>query len=640
VARAVVLAVTVALLAPPSLAAARSPSRPDRSLYLTAKKARDRLTASARLQARRDEWEAVVIKFRKIVAQYPRSAYCDDALLAVGDLYRQMAEHFKATRYYGDANEAYDWLVREYPSSSLGEKALFSSFEIARVRNSRTEWVTAGRRYLANYPSTKNARIVRTALRERGRASTEGLPKESDGALARLFNLRSWSGDSSTRVVLDLEKRVKFRKGRLQHPDRLFLDLAGTRLHSNLETRKFPVEDGLLQQVRIAQFDEQTVRVVLDFKDIADDTIFFLDDPVRLVIDVRAQNAPEKRIADETTEPRFQSPRDEHPSVDQSADDRPDVSQASTATSPAAPDVAEARVAAQDDATENPEPPTPQADNEGHDSLGARLAEAPLPPRPNRSGDYSLPRQLGLGARRIVIDPGHGGHDPGTIGPSGIQEKDLVLDVALRLEKLIRRELGMDVIMTRRTDVFVPLEERTAIANTRKADLFLSIHVNSSRSGNAAGVETYYLNWAVDSHAEEVAARENAISPATLKDLGELIKRIQTNSKIEESRDFAASVQASMVSYLKPHNPVLSDRGVRRAPFYVLLGAQMPSILAEIAFVSHAREARLLSSPDYRQDIAEALLRGVRSYMESLNATKTRRTARSAARAPARRASR
>jgi N-acetylmuramoyl-L-alanine amidase len=244
---------------------------------------------------------------------------------------------------------------------------------------------------------------------------------------------------------------------------------------------------------------------------------------------------------------------------------------------------------------------------------------APPPPIANRAGSYSLARQLGLSARRIVIDAGHGGHDPGAIGPGGLQEKDLVLDVALRLEKLLRTELGADVVMTRATDVFIPLEERTAIANSKGADLFLSIHANSSRSRSARGIETYFLNFAKNAHAEEVAARENSISSATLKDLQNLVKAITLNTKIDESRDFAASVHEAMIDSLRPHYPQVLDRGVHQAPFYVLIGASMPSVLAEIAFVSHPQEEKVLRKPDYRQNIARSLAEGVRTYLTALN---------------------
>jgi N-acetylmuramoyl-L-alanine amidase len=251
----------------------------------------------------------------------------------------------------------------------------------------------------------------------------------------------------------------------------------------------------------------------------------------------------------------------------------------------------------------------------------------PEPPATNRAGSYSLARQLGLGARRIVIDAGHGGHDPGTIGRGGLQEKELVLDVALRVAELVRDELGTEVVLTRSTDVFVPLEERTAIANSRAADLFLSIHANSSRNPRARGIETYFLNFARNAHAEAVAARENAISPATLKDLQSLVKAITLNSKIDESREFASSVQDSLVTGTRAQHPV-PDRGVHTAPFYVLIGANMPAVLAEIAFLSHSEDEKRLRSPEYRAMLARSLLGGVRRYLESLNRTQMKQLTR------------
>jgi N-acetylmuramoyl-L-alanine amidase len=236
----------------------------------------------------------------------------------------------------------------------------------------------------------------------------------------------------------------------------------------------------------------------------------------------------------------------------------------------------------------------------------------------NRAGSFSLARQLGLGARRIVVDPGHGGHDPGTIGRAGLQEKDLVLDVSLRLAALLKSELGAEVIMTRTADVYVSLEERTAIANSEGADLFLSVHANSSRSPEARGIETYFLNFAADPHAEAVAARENAVSVATLKDLPGLVKAITLNSKVDESHDFATSIQEALVSNLKGQ-PGTFDRGVHTAPFFVLIKANMPSVLAEINFVSHPDEERLLETSDYRERIARGLLEGVRGYWAALN---------------------
>jgi N-acetylmuramoyl-L-alanine amidase len=231
----------------------------------------------------------------------------------------------------------------------------------------------------------------------------------------------------------------------------------------------------------------------------------------------------------------------------------------------------------------------------------------------------SMVRALGLKINRIVIDPGHGGHDSGTLGPGGIEEKDVVLDVALRLGRLLHDRLGSDVIYTRKTDTFIPLETRTAIANQAQADLFISIHANSSSDPTVRGVETYFLNFTTSADALEVAARENAVSDESIYQLSSLVKKIALDSKINESREFAADVDQSLYEGLEQGNPGFRDRGVKKAPFVVLIGANMPSILAEISFLTNPDSAEELRQPAYRERIAEALYRGVAKYVASLN---------------------
>jgi N-acetylmuramoyl-L-alanine amidase len=238
---------------------------------------------------------------------------------------------------------------------------------------------------------------------------------------------------------------------------------------------------------------------------------------------------------------------------------------------------------------------------------------------PTAAGERSLVRALGLKIGRIVIDAGHGGHDSGTVGPGGVQEKEIVLDVALRLGKLLKQRLGADVIFTRDNDTFIPLETRTAIANKAQADLFLSIHANSSSDSSARGVETYYLNFTTSPDALEVAARENAVSNESIHELSDLVKKITLKDKIDESREFAADVQKSLYDDLEDGNPGLRDRGVKKAPFVVLIGANMPSILAEISFLTNSDDAREMQQPAYRQRIAESLYRGVSRYISGLS---------------------
>jgi N-acetylmuramoyl-L-alanine amidase len=242
--------------------------------------------------------------------------------------------------------------------------------------------------------------------------------------------------------------------------------------------------------------------------------------------------------------------------------------------------------------------------------------------QPTASGDRSLIRALGLKIGKIVIDPGHGGHDTGTIGPHGLEEKDLVLDVSRRLGRLLEARLGAEVIFTRKDDTFIPLETRTSIANQEEADLFVSVHANSSRDPDARGVETYYLNFTSSSDALDVAARENAASDKSIHELQDLVKKIALKEKIEESQEFASDVQQSLHSGLATKNPGLRNRGVKKAPFIVLIGANMPSILAEISFVSNPGDEHRLRTPEYRQRIAESLYHGISKYVGGLSGVK------------------
>ena len=247
------------------------------------------------------------------------------------------------------------------------------------------------------------------------------------------------------------------------------------------------------------------------------------------------------------------------------------------------------------------------------------MGPAPTPEL-TRDGQHSLTRALGLKIGRIVIDAGHGGHDTGTIGPSGLMEKDLCLDVALRLGKIIQQRLpSAEVVYTRDDDTFIPLERRTEIANEAKADLFISIHANSSQDHQARGIETYYLNFTGSSDAMEVAARENALSENAVHDLQDIVAKIARNEKIEESRDLATMVQDSLSKRMETVNRGERNRGVRKAPFVVLIGADMPSVLAEISFLSNPSDEKWLKTPENRQRVADGLYRGIESYLQSTN---------------------
>jgi N-acetylmuramoyl-L-alanine amidase len=258
----------------------------------------------------------------------------------------------------------------------------------------------------------------------------------------------------------------------------------------------------------------------------------------------------------------------------------------------------------------------------------APAASAPPAPLPGEfskgakrtsSGGSSLTRVLGLKVGRIVIDAGHGGHDEGTQGPHGVLEKELVLDVAMRVGKLIEDRMNAEVIYTRTDDTFVPLEGRTAIANQKKADLFLSIHANSSPIPRIGGMETFYLNFTDSKDALDVASRENASSQKSIFELQDIIQKITLHEKLDESREFASRIQAALYSFSSRNLPGQKNRGIKKAPFVVLIGANMPSVLAEIGFLSNSREETLLKKQDYRQRLAESLYRGISKYAESLS---------------------
>ncbi len=312
------------------------------------------------------------------------------------------------------------------------------------------------------------------------------------------------------------------------------------------------------------------------------------------------------------------------PALESSAENESDGKNNSDSDAPA-----DSAVAATDlNPAENPasRPPLPSQKRNGRNLVLGKSEVSPSltirEAKPTASGDRSLIRTLGLKIGKIVIDPGHGGHDAGTIGPNGLEEKDLVLEVGRRLGKLLETRLGAEVVYTRRDDTFIPLETRTAIANQARADLFVSIHANSSRDPEARGVETYYLNFTSSPQALEVAARENAVSEKSIFELQDLVKKIALKEKIEESREFAGDVQQSLHSGLAAKSPAIRDRGVKKAPFIVLIGANMPSILAEISFVSNPADEHRLATSEYRERIAESLYRGIAKYVNGLSGVK------------------
>lgn len=238
------------------------------------------------------------------------------------------------------------------------------------------------------------------------------------------------------------------------------------------------------------------------------------------------------------------------------------------------------------------------------------------PPKPTKAG-WTLARQLGLGVKTVVIDPGHGGTDPGCIGRSGLKEKEVVLDLAFELKQRLV-EAGFEVALTRETDIFVPLENRTVIANQKKADLFLSLHVNAHPNRNRAGVQTFYLNFSQDAFVNELAALENATSTRTVSQMSETIRKIVRYSKVLESRELAEKIQENLVKCIQKEHPDTPNLGVRGGPFWVLIGGEMPSVLVEVSHMSNTREETRLKTKAYRALLVQGIFEGIIAYIKTL----------------------
>jgi N-acetylmuramoyl-L-alanine amidase len=490
-------------------------------------------------------------------------------------------------------------------------------------------------------------------------------PRPRTSGVTALHAIRRDVLPEALRITLELAREVPFYSQRIEGPPRVFIDLQNTRPVEPLSGAAIPFPDDMVKQIRVGRQADARTRVVLDLRGAGRYSIYTLYEPYRIVVDFErpaASDAVAARGNDRSASaarapvapPRAADPTSPPASGNARTVERRgltgDVEVASTVdrkvTSPAANDTAPVHavtkptqqsdvvvaqttvrrtVPVKDVSTSAVSEPAaaPQAEPvdpletavvPGNDAAPAR--PAPLPPSANRNGNFSLSRQLGLGIAKVVIDAGHGGHDPGAQA-RGLTEADLVLDVALRLEKLMLKEGGFEVVLTRRTDSYVSLEERTAIANKAGADLFLSIHSNASASASARGIETYFLNFAPNTEAEAVAARENAGEARTMRSLPEIVRAIAMNNKRAESRDFASMVQNSMYTEMRKSNKELRNLGVKQAPFMVLVGATMPAVLAEISFITNRQDATLLKTDKYRQQIADALLAGVKRYQQS-----------------------
>ncbi|MFN3325059.1 MAG: N-acetylmuramoyl-L-alanine amidase [Bryobacteraceae bacterium] len=484
---------------------------------------------------------------------------------------------------------------------------------------------------------------------------SEAQNRAASASLA-VTDVRHWSLGEVTRIAIETDAEFTYVSDRLQNPDRFFVDIRGARVRVPGARRgisTIPVGDGLIKQIRIGENTTSVTRVVLDLSGPAEITSSQLANPHRLMIEVRragqgpvplqAQTAPEPAAsvpaAPSVPAPAAQAPAkppavglplapDPIPPPGSEAARRAAARAKQTSAVRPAPAPVKAQPEAKQSAplpqqpaqtvAQKDDPPPGPAPTPEPPAARAAIPEGGVP-QPAKRGSRSLTRALGLKLGKVVLDPGHGGHDTGTIGASGLMEKELVLDIAKRLGTLIEERLGSEVVYTRTEDVFLSLDDRTRLANDSKADLFLSIHANSSPVRAVSGAETYYLNLTASKADLEVAARENAGHMKSIHELQDVLRQIATTEKREESREFATRVQQALHAACSEGNARARNRGVKPGPFMVLRGAKMPSVLTEVGFVSNPREENLLKRPEYRQKIAEALFEGVAQYASTLS---------------------
>ncbi len=510
-----------------------------RKLYAAAESCRQRLEKNPRRTKHRDVWLVCIDQYEAAFKADQKGETAAQSLLRAGELYLDLSRYSRSDDDHENGMRFLKRVARDYPDAAAGHTA-------RQRMGKRTRAATA-----ANT----------TAKRPKLMPDLAKAPSGAEGgtSASRTVNeLRFWSNPNYTRVVIDTDGKVPYtyrllkKDPDLKKPQRLFIDLRNTRLRQDFPS-VVPINDNLLMDARAGQYNQDTVRVVMDIKSFKTYKIFSLMNPFRIVIDVWGQDNGTK-TADRRETAAINVPQDK------------------------------------------------------------------IPPG-------SLTRSLALGVSRIVIDAGHGGKDPGAKGYyRRAKEKDITLSIAKKLAKKIKARLGCEVILTRTKDKFLTLEERTALANTKNADLFISVHVNAHRNKRAYGTETYFLNLATDEESIRVAAMENATSTKNISDLQTILMDLMQNSKINESSRLAGYVQSHMVSHLSKKYGKVKDKGVKQAPFYVLLGARMPAILIETAFISNPRECKRLMDPTYQDRLSEGIVRGIEKYIQETSPTAHQRS--------------
>ena len=552
------LAALLLALGPALPAAAKVGKEPPiEERYEQAKAYYEGLKSNSRKAKYRDKWLYGIQKFQDIISTNPEHELAPASLFMAGNMYTDLHRWSGSPLDIGYAISFFEDVVSHYSDHRLADDALMAIGRIYLDKQKKPE--EAARtfaRLIALYPdgdmaveAARQLKGLKSVLPSPpvvldGNAKTPMAVVQDSGEKADLNPIKYWSNNDYTRVVIETSNPVAFKENLLaatsSKPRRLYVDLDNCRIARDYP-RTIPIQDGLLKQVRSAQFSSEVVRVVLDTQTFSDYKIFSLSNPFRIVIDVKGER------------------------------------QGSAA---------------------------PASDDDDDDDEPVRTA--------------SLPQQLGLQAKKIIIDPGHGGKDPGAIGPNGLKEKDVVLKVGQRVASRLKGLERCEVIFTRDRDVYVPLEERTALANKQEGHLFISIHANAAPDRSANGVETYVLDIARNKHAMRVAARENATTTKELSDLKNILQSMLQTSFQKESYKLAEYIQDHMVAGLKQKYREVNNLGVKQAPFYVLIGAEMPAVLSEISFISNPVEARRLQDERYLAVVAAHMVQGISRYITDL----------------------
>jgi N-acetylmuramoyl-L-alanine amidase len=552
--------------------------------------------------------------YQEVITLFPWHPLADDSLFTIG---RIQLEDKKDPQ---EAAKNYARITAEYYTGDLTDKALEKLNFLAKEYNIPLPPPPVDpASTIISQSSPEDAQPIESAKSPEA-VPTTGAP-ELPNVKKRSYvkPVEYWSSQNYTRIVIKTSRPVTYREELLEklgeQPRRLFIDFDKSYIEPKYRA-PIPIKDGLLQQVRTAQFTPDTVRVVLDIESIKSYKIYSLPDPFRVIVDVHGQNSTENSMVspDTTTkssdsEAEASVPNintDEPPLVNNRLDTQPEKTETKTTT---------------------------QTDTRGtpvlilQDYKKIKISSKPKQAAPELNAPLTTPtlslaQQLNLGVRRVVIDPGHGGKDPGA-SAFGMKEKDIVLQMAKKLAIKLKKELGCEVILTRNEDVFISLEERTAIANANAADLFISLHLNAHSSAKIYGFETYYLNLSTDPEAIRVAALENATSTHQLSDLQSILSDIMKNSKIDESSRLATKVQDALTSGLADRKfQQVKSLGVKQAPFYVLIGAEMPAVLIEMAFISNKTDAQQVKKEGYQDALAAEIAKGLQKYIGTITASR------------------